>query len=110
MKRFSRSVVFYRIIFSLVIFLVFLVVVELAVRFGGVDTYYQNRLFVLNRALDYPDVFEKDHDLFWRFRKYRVVTSKFFEGKTYRINSFGLRGDEITDVKNKKRILFLGNS
>jgi len=110
MKRFFRSVLFHRILFSLVILVVCLVVLELAVRIGGVDTYYQNRLFVLNRALDYPDVFEKDYDLFWRFRKDRVVTSKFFEGKTYHINSLGLRGDEISEVKNKKRILFLGNS
>lgn len=89
---------------------IFLAVVELAVRTFGVDTFFQNRFFVLNRALDYPDVFQKDRDLFWRLRPDQVVTSKFFEGKTYRINSLGLRGREVSKVKTKRRILALGNS
>jgi lysophospholipase L1-like esterase len=89
---------------------VFFLVLEVVVRIIGVDTYFQNRFFVLNRALDYPDVFQKDRDLFWRFHPNQLITSRFFEGKTYRINSLGLRGEEVNKVKTKPRILILGNS
>jgi lysophospholipase L1-like esterase len=52
----------------------------------------------------------KDAQLFWRLRPSRTVTSTFFEGKSYRINSMGLRGNEIKKDKTKRRILVLGNS
>lgn len=100
----------FRIIASLVVLASFVAIVEVGVRLIGVDDYFQNRFFVLNRALDYPDVFKKDQQLFWRFRTDRTVTSRFFENRSYRINSHGLRGNDISDVKTKKRILTLGNS
>jgi lysophospholipase L1-like esterase len=65
---------------------------------------------VLNRALDYPDVFLKDHDLFWRFRPDQNITSQFFEGKTYAINSHGCRGPEIDEEKRAQRVVLIGNS
>ena len=99
-----------RFFFAIGALVIVLAAVEVIIRVAGVDTYFQNRFFVLNRALDYPDVFEKDHDLFWRLRPDRTVTSEFFEGKTYRINARGLRGDEIAEVKTAPRILALGNS
>jgi lysophospholipase L1-like esterase len=105
-----RQPLLFQLAASIFCLLVFLTVVELAVRLAGVDTAFQNRFFVLNRALDYPDVFRKDRDLFWRFRPHQVVTSKFFEGETYHINSLGLRGEEVKSRKTKKRILALGNS
>ena len=89
---------------------IFVLVVELALRLAGVEPYFQNRFFTLNRALDYPDVFLRDRTLFWRFQPDRTVTSKYFEGKTYRINTLGLRGDDIPLYKTKKRIITLGNS
>jgi lysophospholipase L1-like esterase len=95
---------------ALITLVIFVGVVEVSVRIIGIDTYFQNRFFVLNRALDYPEVFKKDQRLFWRLRPDRTVTSSFFEGKSYRINSMGLRGDEIARPKTKKRILLLGNS
>ena len=100
----------FKLLASLVTLLAFLVVTEGIVRLVGVDTYVQNRFFTLNRALDYPDVFKKDRTLFWRLRPDRDVTSLFFEGRTYHINSLGLRGDEVSDVKNKMRVVALGNS
>jgi lysophospholipase L1-like esterase len=99
-----------RVVVSLVSLVFFLAVLETVLRLAGVDTFFQNRFFVLNRALDYPEVFEKDKDLFWRLRPDQTVTSRFFEGKTYRINSFGLRGDEIKPKSAKLRIITLGNS
>ncbi len=100
----------FRLVAALITLVVFVGVVEVAVRIIGLDSYFQNRFFILNRALDYPEVFKKDQQLFWRLRPDRTVTSSFFEGKSYRINSLGLRGDEIGHAKTKKRILLLGNS
>jgi len=100
----------FRLLAGLITLIVFVGVIEAVVRLIGVDVYFQNRFFVLNRALDYPDVFTRDQRLFWRLRPGQTVTSKFFEGKSYRINSMGLRGDEIDRLKTSKRILVLGNS
>jgi lysophospholipase L1-like esterase len=105
-----RQSLLFRLIASLLSLLAFLTVVEIIVRTTGIDTAFQNRFFVLNRALDYPDVFQKDRDLFWRFRPHQVISSKFFEGRTYCINSMGLRGEEVKSHKTIKRILALGNS
>jgi len=99
-----------RLILPLVSLLLFLVIVEFGLRLAGVDTFFQNRFFVLNRALDYPDIFKKDHNLFWRFRPNRTISSKFFIGRTYHINSLGLNGQEVDPIKKKKRLLALGNS
>ncbi len=95
---------------SLVSLVIFLVLIEIGLRLFGVDTFFQNRFFVLNRALDYPDIFKKDHNLFWRFRPNRTVSSRFFIGRTYHINSLGLSGPEVSAIKTKPRILALGNS
>jgi len=100
----------FRLTVSVLSLVIFLIVIELGVRVAGVDTFFQNRFFVLNRALDYPDVFQKDHDLFWRFRPDRVVVSKFFEGNTYQINSLGLRGEEVGRFRTGMRLSTLGNS
>jgi lysophospholipase L1-like esterase len=100
----------FRLVAGLTTLILFVGVLEIAVRLIGIDVYFQNRFFVLNRALDYPDVFMKDPYLFWRLRPSRTVTSRFFEGQSYRINSMGLRDDEISRVKTKTRILVLGNS
>jgi len=100
----------FRLAAGLVTLVLFIGLVEIVVRISGVDSYFQNRFFTLNRALDYPDVFMKDRNLFWRLRPERTVTSRFFEGRSYRINSLGLRGAEIPRHKTKKRILLLGNS
>jgi lysophospholipase L1-like esterase len=75
-----------------------------------VNTYFENRFFLVNRSLDYPEVFKKDHDLFWRFRPAQTITSRFFDGKTYHINSLGLRGPEIPPKSDKIRVVLLGNS
>lgn len=75
-----------------------------------IDTYFENRFFLVNRALDYPEVFKKDRDLFWRLRPSQTIQSRFFEGKEYRINSYGLRGAEISGDNAVIRIIGLGNS
>ncbi|MCB2230269.1 SGNH/GDSL hydrolase family protein [bacterium] len=99
-----------RLTAGLLAIVLFLALLEGVVRIVGFETKFQNRFFVLNRALDYPDVFKKDHDLFWRFRPDQTITSEFFQGATYHINSRGLRGPELTVPKMKPRVLAIGNS
>jgi len=89
---------------------VFVLLTELLFLVIPVDTYFQNRFFLVNRALDYPEVFKKDSQVFWRLRPSQKITSRFFEGKEYRINSYGLRGDEIPGKSDRIRITALGNS
>ncbi len=100
----------YRVVASIVTILLLLSAIEFGVRLSDADSYFENRLFVLNRALDYPDVFLKDHDLFWRFRPNQTISSQFFQGKTYTINSRGLRCPEVADQKQARRVLLMGNS
>lgn len=88
----------------------FILITEIIFTIIPVDTYFENRFFLVNRSLDYPEVFKKDHDLFWRFRPSLDITSRFFEGKRYRINSYGLRGDGIPPKSDRIRLVFLGNS
>ncbi|HOD66745.1 MAG TPA: SGNH/GDSL hydrolase family protein [candidate division Zixibacteria bacterium] len=88
----------------------FVALAEGVVRLAGLDPYFQNRFFTVNRALDYPEIFDKDHELFWRFRPDQSVTSRFFIGRTHRINSAGLHGPEITPAEGRTRVITLGNS
>jgi len=88
----------------------FILVSEIILRVIPVDTFFENRFFILNRALDYPEVFERDHRLFWRLRPDQTIKSKFFQGKTYHINSLGIRGPEVLPKSGKLRIVALGNS
>ncbi|MEE8575713.1 MAG: SGNH/GDSL hydrolase family protein [candidate division Zixibacteria bacterium] len=99
-----------KMIYGAILFLILVASVELFARLTEADTYFQNRFFVLNRALDYPDVFKKDRDLFWRFRSGRTVQSQFFLGQQYTINSFGLRGPEFSEDKTRPRLIAIGNS
>ncbi len=90
---------------SLIIFVLVFGLTELALRLIGVETFVENRIFVLNRALDYPEVFDKDSELFWRLRPDQKISSKFFEDLTISINSQGLRNDEIDTTNSKNRII-----
>lgn len=89
---------------------VFVIIIEIVLTIIPLDTQFQNRFFLVNRALDYPEVFKKDTQLFWRFRPSQTIESQFFEGNEYRINSDGLRGDEIPAKSHKVRIIAMGNS
>jgi lysophospholipase L1-like esterase len=88
----------------------FVLAIEIIFAVVSLDTFFANRFFLVNRSLDYPEVFMRDPDIFWRFRPSQEINSRFFEGKSYRINSSGLRGDEIPPRSDKKRLVFLGNS
>ncbi|MFZ5981588.1 MAG: SGNH/GDSL hydrolase family protein [Candidatus Zixiibacteriota bacterium] len=106
-KKYSLTV---RLAAAVTALIIFVALAEIVLRAGQVDDYFQNRFFVLNRALDYPDVFRRDHDLFWRFHPDRTITSRFFQGRTYHINKLGLRGSDIATTKTAPRLITLGNS
>jgi len=99
-----------KVIFAILVFVLFVAISELILGVSGFDSYVQNRFFVVNRALDYPEVFLRDKMLFWKLKPNQTVKSKFFQGHSYRINSAGLRDNEISKEKNKPRIIALGNS
>ena len=104
-RRFGWKVIF--LVLSIPIFVLFS---EIVFTIVPVNTFFENRFFIVNRALDYPEVFKKDRDLLWRFRPSQEISSRFFEGETIRINKSGLRGDEIPPKSDKIRIVALGNS
>ena len=106
-RNFSTSA---KLSLSVLILLLFVCGLELFLRLAGVDTFVENRFFVLNRALDYPELFQKDRELFWRLRPSQQIRSRFFDGKKIRINSLGLRGDEVASDKTNRRIVAIGNS
>ncbi len=106
----SQQTTLFKIIVPLLSIVCFVLFVEVIARALDLDPFFQNRFFVLNRAIDYPEVFQRDHDLFWRLRPSQTVTSKFFIGKTYIINSLGLHNPEVKREKTKPRLLALGNS
>jgi len=89
---------------------VFILIGEASLYVAGVNPHPKGHDFIVNRAPDYPDVFLKDHDLFWRLRPNRTVTSAFFEGKTYHINRQGFRGEDFHREKSGLRIAIIGNS
>ena len=88
----------------------FIAVSELALHLVDPDFYYKNQFFPINRDIDFPEIYKKDADLFWRFRENITTRSKQFSYLTYQINSAGYRGPEFEREKNGYRILALGNS
>lgn len=99
-----------KFLFSLVSFAIILGAVELTLNLLGISPAFQNRFFLLNRNYDYPEVFRRDADLFWTLRGPQTITSDFFAKGEYRINSHGMRGDEISDKSGATRIALIGAS
>ena len=54
--------------FPLLSIILFLLLAESILRLAGLDPHPPGLDFTVNRAPDYPEVFLKDHDLFWRLR------------------------------------------
>jgi lysophospholipase L1-like esterase len=88
----------------------FAIIVETGLWLFDIDSHPRGVDFTVNRAPDYPEVFLKDRDLFWRLRPDQTIASEFFEGKSYRINRQGFRGDDFKIEKSGLRIAVLGNS
>jgi lysophospholipase L1-like esterase len=99
-----------RFLLPLISVTIFVIVVEATLWIFNIDPHPRGVEFTVNRALDYPDVFLKDRDLFWRLRPDRTIVSEFFEDKSYRINKQGFRGDDFKREKTGLKIAVLGNS
>ena len=99
-----------KLIFSCLFLFLFIGLTEFALHIIDPDLYYKNQFFPINRDIDFPDVYKKDADLFWRFRPGQTINSESFSDITYHINSQGMRGAEIDKSKKDIRILAVGNS
>lgn len=100
------------LIFSLGSVGLFMVLAEGLLRIAGISSKPANLYFLLNPELNYPQFFQRDHDLFWKFRPNQVIQSNFMVEGDYRTNSLGLRNKEFSPEKPKGgfRIICLGNS
>lgn len=99
-----------KILGACLVFFVFLVGAEVLLNLLGTESYYKNQLFPINRDINFPQVYEKDPQLFWRFRRDFDTKSTLYSELNYHINSIGLRGSDLTPEKTGYRILALGNS
>jgi lysophospholipase L1-like esterase len=99
-------------IYAVAMVLVFFGVLELSLRVVGFSDHADDTRFVLNPEWDYPEIFLKDHELFWKFRPDQVIASGFFVEGEYHINRHGLRGPDFSPQKSPGtyRIICLGNS
>ena len=98
------------IFWPLISILIFVIMVEASLILFDINPHPKSRQFTVNRAPDYPEVFLKDAQLLWRLRPGQTITSEFFQGKTYRINRQGFRGDDFNSEKEGLRLAVLGNS
>lgn len=105
-----KQSVWLKLIFSVFILILFIGSTEILLRIIEPDLYQKNQFFPLNRDIDFPDVYEKDTDLFWKFRPNLEINSRAFSDIAYRINNYGMRGTDIDKKKSGYRIICLGNS
>ncbi len=100
----------FKLIASVLSLVVFILVSEGMLRLLDLDLYSKGKTFPLNRDIDFPEIYQKDADLFWRFRPDFDTESKQFSYLSYHINSSGMRGTDIAEKGDAYRILALGNS
>ncbi|MDH3889833.1 MAG: SGNH/GDSL hydrolase family protein [candidate division Zixibacteria bacterium] len=99
-----------RVLAAFVSVALFLVVIELALALVAPDLYHQNQFFPSNRDIDFPEVYDRDARLMWRFRPGITTTSRLFSDLDYSINSLGMRGPDLPDRSDAYRIIAVGNS
>jgi lysophospholipase L1-like esterase len=97
------------LLFSLLPLTVLFLAVEITLRVASVDLLSTSGLFPINKDINFLDVYDLDHELFWRFRPDRDVSSARYSALTYHINKLGFRGDE-PHKDGSRRIVALGNS
>lgn len=100
----------FKILGACLVFLVFLIGAEMLLNLLGTEFYYKNQFFPINRDINFPEIYEKDPHLFWRFRHDFDTKSTLYSELSYHINSIGLRGSDVTPEKTGYRVLALGNS
>ncbi|MCX6831796.1 MAG: SGNH/GDSL hydrolase family protein [candidate division Zixibacteria bacterium] len=100
------------VLFSIISMSVILLMAEGTLRLGGISPRVDNPFFMLVRVFEYPDYFQRDHSLFWRLRPNIKEGTEFLVPGSYRTNSLGLRGDEVSlsADNSRTRIACFGNS
>ena len=96
--------------FAVIVIFVIIAVLEITLRALPLDLYQENSFFLLNRDINFVEVYDKDHDLFWRLKGNVQTHSQQFGTLTYRTNSLGFREIEIPPKSEKVRVIALGNS
>ncbi len=110
-----QNEMFKKALSGLVALFVFLALVEGVLHVMQIKPAFANRFFVFNRNYDYPNVFNRDDELLWTLRGPQIIESRFFAKGEYRINSLGMRGEEIDGEETETnttqtRIAVVGNS
>jgi lysophospholipase L1-like esterase len=100
------------VLYSIIAMMAMLFVAESVLRLVGISPRVDNPFFMLVRVFEYPDYFQKDHSLFWRLRPNIKEGTEFLVPGSYRTNSLGLRGADVSlpADNNRTRIACFGNS
>lgn len=100
------------LLFALLVLVILFALAEGVLRVIDLNTRVDNPFFMLVRVYEYPEYFEKDHDLFWKLRTDVEAGTEFLVSGSYRTNSLGLRGPEIDleKLQDKTCIACFGNS
>ncbi|MCH9032862.1 MAG: hypothetical protein IIB00_11475 [candidate division Zixibacteria bacterium] len=99
-----------RALFACVVIFVIIASLEITLRALSLDLYQENQFFPQNRDINFVEVYDKDHNLFWRLKGNVETDSQEFGALTYRTNSLGFRETEIPPKSKKVRVIALGNS
>jgi lysophospholipase L1-like esterase len=99
-------------LYSAISLLLLFALAEGVLRLVGINPRVDNPFFMLVRVFEYPDYFEKDHRLFWRLRPNIKEGTEFLVPGSYRTNSLGLRGAELSSpvLPGTARVACFGNS
>jgi lysophospholipase L1-like esterase len=106
----TRTTVLHKLALPFISVVLVVLCAELIIRLVGPDLYYADQTFPINRDMNFIEFYQKDHNLFWRLRTDQMIDSRTFSDVRYRINSRGMRGDEIPGQKDGCRVVALGNS
>ena len=99
-----------KLVAAIVSVALFLTLMELALALVAPDLYHANQFFPSNRDIDFPEVYDRDSRLMWRFHPGITTSSRVFSNLDYSINSSGMRGPDVSEKSDTYRIIALGNS
>ncbi len=99
-----------KLLYSAAVFVFLLALTEFVLRLSSLQFYQANSFFPQNRDINFTDIYNKDHELFWRLKPSISTNSELFSSIQYRTNSLGFRGADFPAKGAAPRIVALGNS
>ena len=99
-----------KLLFTAILFIAQLLVLEGALRLIQGEYYAENQFFPHNRDISFVSIYDKDPGLFWRLKRNITAESKEFSSLAYHINNWGFRGPDIDEDSEKPSLIALGNS